>query len=527
MMRPDHWLAYPPNRYRASKVGGAGTVIAAAAASLIAGLSQHSSGIAPPSWHQVTDAALNSITPVTTTQEEPALRPTSVPEGARKAGADEAPHSSTTASPVPDLSARQAPAAATDDIGGPRHDDDPTQTTVPAITAPAPLASSGAGSKGVGSSVFRPYVHNGTTGTATQTTSGPSGTTTITTNPTTISTSSPGATNRTDGRDDQHISTPSSTSVNPTIRATNDKRSETNKDASEHHGEDDPDRTPVGTASNNATGRSGAAAYNTQTTGDSRSEQVATSSDLGSRSRVAQALPPGFTPSEPRQTRSDSTTSPASSATQGTQPAPPGPITDSPAPTATAPASSGAIQSGAQYQPAPSGLAQSGPVSGSGSPTSTTLTQVACPAVVANATCYQQVPVSGSSSPLDGASSTQGSPPSVPTIHTAAPAAAPTALPSTGLPTIPSSTPTRSASSGDCQASGNHTDSTARAQTWGDLSQLIMDRIQDCIEQGMSVSRSGWDTTTSTGKSKTSNKPAPASSESDSSSSSKKRHHNN
>jgi hypothetical protein len=67
-----------------------------------------------------------------------------------------------------------------------------------------------------------------------------------------------------------------------------------------------------------------------------------------------------------------------------------------------------------------------------------------------------------------------------------------------------SSVPSRSVSSEDCQASGNNTDSTVPAQGWDDFSAWIWGRVQDCINQGMARSGSGWNT--STGSSTTTSK---------------------
>src|SRR5581483_6637874 len=280
------------------------------------------------------------------------------------------------------------------------------------------------------------------------------------------------------------------------------------------HGSDS-DRTPPDTH-DDGNQHSGATDYSPTSPADAVPQQGGGRADSGSASRVAQALPPGFTPSQPRQSPPAATSSPAVSSP--TQSLPPTVPTGSSTPGSTTSTTTthtnalptsgvgGGTQSGTQYQPAQPVPAQSGPaqsgtssgpgaVSSSGTSPVTALTPVACPAAVANATCYQQLPTPGSSSPSAGGqltapSNAQSSASSVPTINPAPPAA----LPNTGSARVPasSSVPSRSVSSGDCQASGNNTDSTVPAQGWDDFSAWIWGRVQDCINQGMARGGSGW-----------------------------------
>lgn len=419
MMRPDHWLSYPPNRRRAGRAGSAGTVIAAAAAGLIAGVTQHPDWLGPAPMHQISDSALN----VADSSAGALTASTSTVAGDPPAPAPPPPNGSvTTHSFNPIVAGRPD-----------------TRTADPAETG------SDSASSGEGSYVFHPYIDNGPSGTASQITAAPRGTTAITRTP---HTAGQHETEQQASQGDRHISRQT--------KATDDKD------------------------------------------GDGQATtQVPDRSDSTARSRIARALPPGFTPSEPRRTPPAPTSSDPTYEPTETQPEPAKPTPG----TSYAPDQAG---------PPPETSLNTGP------PPGTSLTPVTCPPAVADATCYQRGPASSASA---------GNP--TPSITT--PAALPEAGPSEILE--PSSAP-RSDSSGDCQSAGNESDSNVRIQSWGDLSQLIMNRIQDCIDQAMSNSSSGWNTT---GSNASSNSLSPSSgsgdkerrSSSGSSSSSKKGHQKN
>lgn len=416
MMRPDHWLAYPPNRRRAGRAGSAGTVIAAAAAGLIAGVTQHPDWLGPAPTHRISDSALN----VADSSSDAVTASTSSVAGNPPTPAPPPPNGSVTTDRInPIVAGRPV-----------------TRTADPAATGSDPATS------GDGSYVFHPYADTGPSGTASQITTGPRGTTAITRTP---HTAGRHQTEQQTSQGDRHIS--------PQAKATDDKD------------------------------------------GDGQATtQVPDRSDSTAGSRIARALPPGFTPSEPRRTPPAPTTSDRAYESTDTHPgsAKPPPDTSYPPDQAAMP---------------PETSLNTGP------PPGTSLTPVTCPPAVADATCYQRGPASS-----DSAGNT------APSITT------PAALPEAGPSEVPeSASAPRSDSSGDCQSAGNESDSSARIQSWGDLSQLIMNRIQDCIAQAMS---NGWNTTGSNASSK-SLSPSSGSGDkerrpsSGSSSSSKKEHQKN
>lgn len=541
------WWAYPPNRRRAGLTGGAGTVIAAISAGLIAGLSQHPGSTTLQTSHRVTDAALYN--PSTTVDSSNTEHPAAAPVApARTAGQDTPAASALNATTVPTPPLAQAPAASAENSST-RSDEQATTQPVAAPTTTAPAIPQPASGDSTG---FRPYVHNGPTGSATQTTSGPAGTTTITTSPS--------------RRADHRATAPHTQAAAISADRTGDGKrgkptsTDTDSHSTDHDAQERSDTTTSGisgvtpsSSSVSGTASSGTTGYPTQPTDASAAGQASNSSDAQTPSRVTQALPPGFSPTAPRQTLTTwPAPSPLSSASPSSrspsipasQSAPPGTVADS----TTLPASS-ASQPGTtpsstpagmtQTRPAQTGSGQSGALSGPVPISNTTLVPVACPATVANATCYQPAPAANPAVPGPSTSPTgaTGLPPAgvgstdgpgagagVPTIS-AMPGteAAPAALPDPRSTQVAASAP----SSGDCRASGNHIDAGVRAQNWGDLSQLIMDRIQDCIDRGMSSGGgSGWNTTTSSGIKKSHSSASTSGSDSPSASSQKQRHKN-
>lgn len=495
MMRHG-WWAYPPNRRRAGLTGGAGTVIAAISAGLIAGLSQHTSWTEPPTLHRVADSAPNNSN--TTVGIKPARHPAAaitVAPGTPDQGAPPASALNATSIPAPPPApAAQALAAGAENSG--THSDE--FATPRPSTAPTTSGSALPSLQSDGSTTFRPYTHNGPTGTASQTTSGPAGTTTITTPPS---------------------RRPVHTTAQHTRAATS---------SAEHTGDRKRDNsTPTDTDPH---GTEQAADESTDTAG-----QSSNSSGSQAQSRVAAALPPGFSPIVPRQATTSPVLLPAAAV-------PSSGLASQSAPTAadsTMPSDAGASQPGAtQPGPAQIGLGQPVAVPGPVPASNTRLVPVPCPAAVANATCYQPAQASSPTTPgtyISPTGSSELSPAgagarpgqeavsSVPSISsTPGTGASPTVLPNPGSTRLAASEPSTT-SSADCQASGNHTEAGVRAQNWGDLTQLIMDRIQDCIEQGMSNGGSEWNTTTSSGTKKshdtasTSGTSASTSGESDSS----------
>lgn len=469
MMRPNHWLAYPPNRQRAGRVGGAGTFIAAAAAGLIAGLSQHSTWTTPPTGQRASDSALNlaDTSPIATS---PSTRMTGGSPGR-------------TAKKVPDPPT--PPKALATDGTGPSESADPhSRITGPASAGPATALPSS------GSEIFRPYVYNGPTGTATQTTSGPAGTTTIKTAP---ATSSGNGASSPKSLSEQHRS--------QSTKAVPDQRRVLQTPSDDRRNSDGFDPTR----------------------GDDVPAQVQEPADSASRARIAQALPPGFTPVAPRQAPSASAPLSPSSTSTGNEP-PPSPTGIEASSSETAIPSSPSIrESGSNRTPQSVGLGQpretgpttSGIAAGSGPGADAALTPVSCPPAVADATCYQR----------SAATTT-------PRTNSSPLAPVPAALPG------PASSPLResgsaltgSSSSDGCQANGNRGDSNVRVRSWGDLSQLIMDRIQHCIDHGMSGGWSGYENADSSTSSKSDSAPSasddkPKSKDDDPSSSAKKQRH--
>lgn len=527
-MHIHHWYSHPTNRRRANRVSGAGTVVAAISAGLIAGLSQHTNAEPASIPRHITDASLaSSVTDDTDNPPRPAPSgPPRTVEPTPPTGPALPAAPASTAAPTP-TAAQVAPVQP---AGSPRGAAGDQSQIFPAQPAPtsARLGTPESTAAIGGTHGFHPYVHNGPTGTATQTTTGPHGTTTITTTPATNPTT-PRASERAQRRIDEL--TP--LAVAPATGTHEQNQRKNPAPPSEHdpdqHGTDNGDTEPdqdlattpdttVGTDS----GPTGVNAYNPPATSTPSLAQ-----DPAARDRIARTLPPGFAP-----TSAPVPTSPSPGQAAPAAGAPAGPSTT---PT-TVTESENLPPSGGQSQPAQTESA-AGP--------SGALTQVACPAAVANATCYQQAPTSrGSASPSLGTSN--GAPaataPAAP-IPTSVNTARPAAPVTTGTSQLPA--PARSTSSGDRQSSGNHTDLASGARSWSELSQLISDRLQDCLDQGFANAGSGWNnasgssTTTSKasgGKSKgqkssdtkslgSTKKSSPDSPDSDSSSGSKRQDH--
>src|SRR5581483_2061301 len=320
MMRPDHWLAYPPNRRRASRVGGTGTVIAATAAGLIAGLTQHSAWTTQLSPHRVTDAVLNT----TTAQPSPAITP----------GATTPP--TTANSDTPHTKPKGALDAA------------PTSGATPLIPDPPPGAAvpGDAAVPSAGTTIFRPYIRNGSTGTATQTTTGSAGTTSITTAPKNAARSS-----------DPHRTSAVRHSATSDTAASGDTSGHVESRSSAHSrvGADDSDRAPTGSERTDEQTYPTPISDGSQTGGDSRSSGPSETAEPDSRTRITQALPPGFTPTSPRQSPTSATPAPtswpAASQSQNTQPVRPAGGTESAGSTATTEDPDQGPRVGSEYQP--------------------------------------------------------------------------------------------------------------------------------------------------------------------------------
>lgn len=536
-MHIHDWYSHPANRRRANRVSGAGTVVAAISAGLIAGLSQHTNAEPASIPRHITDASLaSSVTDDTDNPPRPApsgpprsVEPTP-PTGPALPAAPAA-----TAAPTP-TAAQVAPVQP---AGSPRAAAGDQSQILPPQPAPtsARLGTPESTATIGGTPGFHPYVHNGPTGTATQTTSDPHEITTITTTPAT-NPSAPRASERAQRRVDQL--TPIAVAPATGAREHNQRKNPapTSEHDPDHRGTDGdnpgqdhatgttPDTT-VGTAG----GPTGVSAYNppAATTAPSLAQ------DPAARDRIARALPPGFAPAP-----AVVPTSPSGSQAAPAVGTPTTPVSG----TQAGPPTTATAVTGSEDVPRSGGQSQSAQPDSAASP-SGALTQVACPAAVANATCYQQAPTStGSLSP--GVETSGGAPaataPAAP-IPTSVNTARPAAPVTTGTSQLPA--PARSTSSGDCQSSGNHTDLASGARSWSELSQLISDRIQDCLDQGFANAGSGWNnasgssTTTSKasgGKSKgqkssdtkssgSTKKSSPDSPDSDSSSGSKKQNH--
>lgn len=472
-MRPDHWWAHPFNRRRARHAGGVGTVIAATAAGLIAGLTQHHGWTqATPS---ITNAAVNNPTTPLDTAPAPPDHAAVPADTASPVVAPVAVPTAANLPPAPGADARIALVAPGSAVPSPpRQDRVDAQTPSAATTGPPSLAAAG-------TAEFTPYTRSaapiGAPSVSSALPAAPAS------NTVTTSATAGGTSGQPDSAGQPH--TPALTK--PPVAAVPEKRKHAHGDyhADANTGDQDSDHNASHPASSGADGNGSSAIAADAAAGGTQDSQT--------RSRIASALPPGFTPSQPRQPAPASgapgSTWPAA-ATPSTSPtwpiaAPAGsaapPVTDNgfaasapSAPVTTAPLTSQYPQA-TQAAGSPSGFPGVVPQPGG------SLTRVQCPAAVAEATCYQQQPSPGQTGTAPASTPPATNPASATATPSQASGASPVPAPG-GLRIGDSSGP--SASGWSCQGSPTEP-STVRLRNWSDLGQLIRDRLQQCMAEAM------------------------------------------